>query len=129
MKKAAKKGKQFSGFKPSPHKAEPIRKRPVSMPPIKEKPKPKPIPKPEPKPEPQPKPAEPLPEPKPMANAEPKRHPKIESIKETASRVKGKIRNLENKINAGRSTPPDPELAAEFDGIQADLEALEKHEE
>jgi len=58
----------------------------------------------------------------------PKEHPKLEKASEIASRVAGKIRNLENKINANRPTPPDPEIAAEFDGIQADLETIKNAE-
>jgi hypothetical protein len=57
-----------------------------------------------------------------------KDHPKQEKVSEIASRISGKIRNIENKINANRPTPPDPEIAAEFDGLQADLETLKNAE-
>ena len=57
-----------------------------------------------------------------------KEQPKTESAKEVASRVSGKIRNLENLINANRPTPPDPEIAAGFDAIQRDLDAIKNAE-
>lgn len=47
-----------------------------------------------------------------------------EAAKEAASRISGKLRNLENEINSTRSTPPDPALAVKFDEIQSELEAL-----
>ena len=53
-----------------------------------------------------------------------KEHPKIDKIKEVASRVGSKIRNLENAINAARSAPPDPAIAEQFDDIQRDVETL-----
>lgn len=49
---------------------------------------------------------------------------KDKKTQEAASRISGRLRNLENEINAGRSTPPDPNIAAQFDAIQRDLEAL-----
>src|SRR5580765_6757709 len=111
LRKAAKKAKPFKGFKRSPYRAEPIRQRPVPL----KKPKKKPAPKPKPKQK---------EEIKPMADQQ----KQLDSVKEAASRISGKIRNLENEINAGKSTPPDPGLAAQFDGIQADLEQLKNPE-
>lgn len=116
--KPTKKGKPFTGFKPSPHKAEPIPSKVYKkgIKPKKEKPQPEP--------EPLPEPVASQPEPEPMA----KERPKLDAIKETVSRIAGKIRNLENAINAARSTPPDPEVAAQFDSIQRDVEEIKNAE-
>jgi hypothetical protein len=72
---------------------------------------------------------------KPKAKPKAKRNPKmadqqkqIDDMKERAGRISGKIRNLENEINATRPTPPDPNLAAQFDAIQQELEALKNPE-
>jgi hypothetical protein len=51
-----------------------------------------------------------------------------EAAKEAASRISGKIRNLENEINSRSSSPPDPGIAAQFDAIQRELEALKSGE-
>src|SRR5580765_6602299 len=99
LRKAAKKAKPFKGFKRSPYRAEPIRQRPLPLKPKKKK-------------KPKPKDDQIMSTKENHKETKDKEQPKTESAKEVASRVSGKIRNLENLINANRPTPPDPEIAA-----------------